>query len=389
MKVKSLLIVIVLLTVLSAIVYIGQRTAPLVPDDARLERSLFSNVEIEQAAKLRLEDQGKTVTLIRQADGTWCVASYFNLLADFTKLSAFTSSLTEAKLLRLVTTSTESIARLEFKDTRIVILDAADKVIQSVTLGKRAEPSSGRYVRFGTEQKAYLTDLSAQPDVDQQSWADTRLLDLKPEDINAVYITFSDGTTVTLARTKKEAPWTADPTPEGKRINGGKISSLISLTGNVRFSNTVDPDDANVAAAKAHQRLVKLTTFDGQTYAVAMGRKPEDRKLKPATAQQAPMPAIEKNVAAPADGVTKIPADKNPGETKPSIPEYDIIPAGPVIVFINSSDSTVPANTLMKKRAFQIPDYSYTGLPQTTEELFEAIPPEKPELAQPLEPKKG
>ncbi len=387
MKIKSLLIVVVLLAVLSAIVYVGQRPGLLVPDDAHLERGLFSNVEIEQATKLRLEDQGKTVTLLRQPDGIWCIASYFDLPADFTKLSAFTGSLTEAKLQRLVTTSTERIARLEFKDTKIVLLGAADKVIQSVTLGKRAEANSGRYVRFGTEQKAYLTDFNAQPSVDQLSWADTRLLDLKPEDISTVDITFSDGSTVALARMKKEAPWTTDRTPVGKRINVGKISSLISSNCSVRYSNIVDPGDANVTAAKAHLRLVKLTTFDGQTYAVALGRKPEDKKLKPVIAQQAPMPAVEKSIVSLADGVTKIPTDTNPGQTKPSTPEYDIIPAGPVIVLISSSDSTAPVNALMKKRAFQIPEYSFTGLPQAPEELFEAIPPEKPELTQPVEPK--
>ena len=389
MKLKSLLLVVALLAACSALVYLGQRPAPSVPEDARLDQALFSAAEVERATQIRLEDQGRIVTRVRQSDGIWGVASYFDLPADFTKLSAFMGSLAEAKLQRLVTTRPERLARLEFKGTKIALVDAADQEFQSVTLGKNAESNNGRYVRFGAEPKAYLTNFNAAPDLEPRNWADSRLLDLKPEDIATLDISFPDGKNVSVSHPKKEEPWMADQTPAGHRINAGKVASLLGLTGNVRFSNTLAPDDATVAAAKAHQRVVKLTTFGGQTYTVALGRTPEEKKLPPAIAPPALVPALEHTVGAPAAGVTPIPADQNPGEARPYPPESNIIPAGPVIVFIHSSDPAARVNTLMKKRAFLVPDYSFTGLPQTPAELFEAIPPGKPESAPSGEPKKG
>src|SRR5471032_746180 len=119
MKLRTLIVYVVLLAALSGVVYFLQRSAPPPSADARLGQALVSPATIEKAAKLRLTDQGKSVTVVRQPDGTWRVPSYFDLPADFSKISGLTGSLTDAKLERLVTSSADRIARLEFKDTKI------------------------------------------------------------------------------------------------------------------------------------------------------------------------------------------------------------------------------------------------------------------------------
>ena len=78
--------------------------------------------------------------------------------------------------------------------------------------------------------------------------------------------------------------------------------------------------------------------------------------------------------------------EKKAGEMKPVAPEFDTIPAGPVYAFITHSDASAPVNTFAQKRAFQIPEYAFTGLPQKADEMFEAAPaPAAPPLAVPPE----
>ncbi|MGA3008243.1 MAG: hypothetical protein ABSE59_10165, partial [Opitutaceae bacterium] len=101
------------------------------------------------------------------------------------------------------------------------------------------------------------------------------------------------------------------------------------------------------AAAKQHSRTFKLTTFAGQTYVLTLGRKPEEKSNQAATP-----PAAKSQVAA-----TKT------------------VPAGPVYVFITCSDAAAPINALMKKRAFEVYESAYTGLPGTPDDLFVAAPP--------------
>jgi len=384
MKLRTLIVTILVLVVLSGAVWLARRPAPPPVADTRLGHPLVDRALIEKAAKLRVTDQGKSVTVTRQPDGTWRDTSYFDLPADFSKISGFVGNLTDAKLDRLVTSSAERIARLEFKDTTIDLLDSADKSLWSVTLGKTPEAGGGRFVRFGTEQKAFLASLNAWLDTEPKNWANAELLNLKADDIAKVVIPFADGGPVSVSRAKKDDAWTADKTPAGQKVKADKISALLSSVTNVRFSDTNDLTDANFTAAKANARAFKLTTFDGKTVTVTMGRKPEEKKLKPpaATTDGKTGPAALGSVAdlskkdeKPKEAEAKAGDESKPAEAKPLAPEYDTIPAGPVFVLIASSDAAAPVNALMAKRAFQISDYTFTGLPQKSDELFEPAPP--------------
>jgi hypothetical protein len=381
MKLRSLIVTVLVLAALSAVVYFVRRPGPPPSADTRVGQTLIDRAAIEKAAKLRLSDQGKSVTLTRQSDGTWRVPSYYDMPADFQKLSSFVSSLTDAKVERLVTSNAERISRLEFKDTKIELLDNSDKELWSLTLGKTPELGGGRYVRYGNEQKAYLANVSAWIDAEPKNWANAELLNVKADDVAKMEITFPDAPAITFSRAKKDDAWTADKTPDKQRVNAAKITSTLGTVGNVRFSETSDLADPNVAAAKKNERTVKLTTFDNKTYTVALGRKPEEKKLKPPApstdgksgpAALGSVADLNKKDDKPKDGAEKSGDAKS--DAKPLTPEYETIPAGPVYVFITSSDANAPVNALMQKRAFQVYEYAFTSLPQKPEELFEPAP---------------
>jgi len=390
MKLKSLVLVVALLAVLSAVVYFVRRPGPPAAADARVGQPLANAATLEKAAKLRLTDQGKTVSLAKQADGTWAVTSYYDLPVDVSKLSRFVGDLTDAKLQRLVTSSPERIARLEFKDTQITFLDSADKELWSVTLGKTAD-SGGRFVRFGNEPKAYLATLSAWLDVDAKNWADTQLINVKADDIAKVQLSFPEesGKTVTATRAKKEDAFTTDQTPDGKKLKPEMITTLLSSLTTLRFTDTVEPTDPQAVAAKENARTVKLTTFDGKTFSISLGRKPEQKIVK------APVPSKDAAKNGPAALLpAAAPASEEKSDTKPAAPTGDgpgktleptteTVPAGPVYVSIAYPDPKAPGAALMQKRAVATSEYVFTGLPQKSDELFEPIPPATPAVPSP------
>ena len=387
MKLKSIVRTIAILAALSAVAFFATRPTPAPVADTRVGQPVADRAIVEKATKLRLNDQGKTVTLVRQADATWKVASYHDFPADFSKLATFIGSLTDAKLERLVTSSPARIALLEFKDTKIELLDATDKELWTVTLGKNPDTGSGRYVRYGAEAKAFLASLSAYLDTDSKNWANTELLALKVDDVAKIEIPFaaanaSEPTSLTLSRATKDAPWTAEKTPDGQKLKADKIASVLSSLSSIRFSETNDLTDANAVAAKANERLFKIETFDKKVLKIALGRKPEEKKLKPITPPAEGQSALS-SLGTAADMLKKH-ADGKPAEpAKPIAPEFETIPAGPVFVSISHSDgATAPVNALMQKRAFQISDYTFTSLPQKSDELFEPAPvaaPAKPD----------
>jgi hypothetical protein len=196
---------------------------------------------------------------------------------------------------------------------------------------------------------------------------------------------------VLVSREKKDGAWTSASTPSGQRVKSDKISSLLASLGSIRFSDTTALGDAQAAAAKQHLRTFKLTTFDGTTLTIALGRKPEEKKLKPVE-KKTELQASGANAtpgAAPPAGAKQAPlANPQPGTpaasgkpaaaAKPPEPEYETIPAGPVFVWVASTDPKAGVNALMQKRAFQVDDYTFTGLPQRADELFEPAPPPPP-----------
>ena len=382
MKLKTLVLVVAILAVLSVAAYFLQRPPARQGADARIGQPVFDANALNHSAKIRLSDQGKNLLLARQPDGQWTVPSYYDLPADVSKLSRFIEDLSNGKIQRLVTENPERLARMGFKDTSVALLDAADKPLWTLTLGKDAE-GGGRFVRYDDEKKGYQASLAVFIDSTPKNWADTRLLDLKPDDVAGVELSFAEGDAVTATRAKKDDAWTAGNAPAGQRIRGERIASLLSSLGTLRFEDTSDPADANVEAARKHSRTVKLTTFDHKTFTIEIGRKPEEKKVVEAAnvevkgttapaAGQAPAPANATS-AAPA-GTEAGPKAAPLPAAKPEEPKTETIPAGPVYCYITSSDGGASINALMKKRAFQTFEWNFTSLPAKRDELFEPVP---------------
>jgi len=383
MKIKSLALIVVGLAALSALVFLVRKPAPPLSADARLNQPVLSAALADRVTEIRLADAGKSLVVKRDAAGTWHVPAYHDFPADFQKIARFVSELTDAKLTRLVTTSPERIARLEFKDTAITLLDASAKELLTVNLGKTAD-TGGRFVRYGTEPKAYLAALNTYLDLEPKNWANTELLALKADDIAKIEIPFTEGGPVTFTREKKEAPWTAAPTPAGQKLKPDALTPTLNTLTALRFSETTEPADTNAVAAKAHERLFKIETFDKKSFKIALGRKPEEKKIKPPVADaKAGLAALGTSA-----DLAKTDAAGKPAEpAKPIAPEFETIPAGPVFVTIAASDEKSPVNALMQKRAFQIPDYTFTGLPQKSADFFELAPAPAP-AAEPKKPEK-
>ncbi len=171
---------------------------------------------------------------------------------------------------------------------------------------------------------------------------------------------FDGAPPVVALRAKKDAPWTAQGAPAGKKLNPETVTQALASLTSLRFTDTVDPKDPAAAEAAKYTRTFKLTGFDGKTLTIGLGRKPEEKKLKP------PVPE-PKEAIAPLGKATEVKAD-----AKPVAPEFETIPAGPVFVTVSSSDAHAPVNELMKKRAFEIGRLHVHQLPQKPDDLFEA-----------------
>ncbi len=363
MKLRTLVITVALLAALSLVAYLENRPQPERAADPRVGKPLLDSDTVAKAASLSISDQGKKVDLARNADGTWRVPSYYDLPADFGKISHLVQDLNEAKVDRFVTSNPERLAHIGFGASSISLGDASGKEIWSLTFGKAADAGNGRFIRFGNEPEAFFSGLHVWLDTDAKGWADARLVTVKPDDVAKVEIPFDGVAAVVAVRAKKDAPWTAQA-PEQRKFAAEKITVLLSSLTSLRFNETLDANDPSAAEAAHHARFFRLTTFDGKTLTVSLGRKPEEKRLKAPAPTPTPAPTEAPGAAA------KPPAAK--ADEKPAAPEMETLPAGPVFAVVTSSDPAAPVNAMMKRRAFQVDEYLFTGLPQSPADVFEA-----------------
>src|SRR5580704_16414209 len=176
MKLRTLIITVAVLAILSVAAYLLNRPEPAPVADIRVGKSVLDSDTASKAAALSISDQGKKVELARNPDGTWQVTSYFGLPADFEKISRLVQDLNEAKVDRFVTSNPDRLSRLEFKDSKVVLGDGAGKEVWSLTLGKTAESGNGRFIRFDDEPKAFFSGLHVWLDTDAKGWANAQLV---------------------------------------------------------------------------------------------------------------------------------------------------------------------------------------------------------------------
>lgn len=344
MNLKSLLIAVLVLAALAAAVALWQRPAYAPVTDPRVGAPLLDRDLATRATSLTVTQNDSTVQLVRGPDDTWTVASYHDLPADFAKLTRFISDFTTTTIDRLVTSRPERLARLELGQVELQLTTDDGTPTWAVRLGRTAE-GGGRFLAYADEDRAYLARLSAWIDPNARSWADSALVGLTPGDIARIELNFPDASPFIAERAAPSETF-AVPPPLDQPVRTAALNTLLTTLGNLRFIDTTAPGDPEVIAARENARTVQLTTFDGETISLTLGRRPAVTREIPAE------PA----------------ADGEPGE-----PTTETDPAGPVYVFITRSNDDAWINAYAERLAFKLSDHPFTSLPASPEALLEPV----------------
>jgi hypothetical protein len=336
MNLRPLLLSVAVLAPLAAAVWWFQRPEPAPSlNDPRVDARLAEPDALARAAHLRLTlPSGEAVAFTRAEVGRWVVEGEPALPADRSKLASLSSTLIGTRVERLVTRNPDRLATLGLGETRIAYLDADQKPLLELDLGKTAD-SGGRFLRYGDETQAYLARLNLHLDATAAAWRDTLLLPgLVPADIASIRIQFTDtfvATNTNLTRDSADAPWTAAPTPEGKQVKQSLLTSQLNTLANLRYTGVAPRLDPAVVAARVFPREIELRTFTDRSITLRFQRLPA-----PPT---------------PADG---------------SAPR-------PVYVELIDSEPDALLAAAARTHAFEIAEWVFNGLPAKAEELFEPL----------------
>jgi len=362
MNIKNLYISAGVLAVLAIITSFLTRTsnAPLLDD--RVGSSVVDAAKLRDTAKIVVETDGETMTLVNDEEKkAWVLEEKHNLPTSYTRISQLARNVSDAKLQRLVSENPERIATLGFEGgDRIRFVDKMGNDIVDFELGKETE-NGRQFLRYEGEDKAFLVNSTFFIDSNLDSWLEKKLVSFEAEDVTAITAKLQNGDKLSVQRDNADADWTTEESlPEDKVLNQSSIGQIASKFANLSFTATADKDDPNVVAARENSHQFELRMNNGKSYTFTIGRQPEVK--------------IEKEVEKEGEN----------GETTTEIEEEVVTPEGPVYYFISSSDESDPVNEYMSRSAFEVSSYQFTSLPDAMEDLLSDAPEPAEETPTPL-----
>lgn len=362
MKLKPLFISVGILAVVAVISWwlTGNRAAYKEDPDSRAGQNLLAPEALSETRRIVLsKDSGSESTVLQyDQEGTWTLPDYYGLPVDFSKLQTFTRNLLEARIRRLVSRNPERLSRLDLGNSLIVFQSEAGETLLDLEVGKSG-PSGGYFVRYKGEEAAYLADLSLYLDANYKNWADNKILSFDPQDISAIEIEFpGPESSIRFHRENAEEDFQSQDLQDNQSVKNQEVKNLIRSMVNARFSDAAGPDEPEVVSARANARKITLKFFQGDTYTLAIGRRPSE-------------PIIEEKVNEGEE-------EKEGEEDEEKEPE--MTDPGPVYIFYECSDPDNRINKIMERAALSYSDYIYSQLPETHEDLIETVTPSEPSL---------
>ena len=340
---KALIALGVVLVVLGALAFFGQRGQSTAPTaGGAIMPGLQAALNDVAAIKITKAGGETVATIEKHADG-WNVAEKGGYSADVTKLRQNLRALAEAKILETKTSNPAFYDKLGVQDIAsdkatglAVSISVPGKDFGTLILGD-AKGSKQRYVRRANEAQSYLIDRDPSFPKTAAQWLDPVILDVRGNRVREVTIKHPDGEVVTISKLNPdEMNFDVALVPRGRELLYPGVANVIGNS--LRELNLEDVEKAdNTPPDKPVQ--VEFRTFDGLIVRV-LGAKRGDNAWVSFTAsvdadQVAQNQAAAKAAKPPAAGeadATKPDAAKSPesaaadaGAAKPA----DAAPADP------------------------------------------------------------
>ena len=346
MKLKNTLVFVLLLAAATFSTYYLSLQSSEKPSKYSEKKVLLPET-LAQATRVQIEKAGETsatLTIVKNNAGYWTIPDYYSLPVEFEKLRSLMNSLTEAEIIRFVTSDPERIKQnLRIGKSRIRLFGSDDTLLWQLDTGQSSK-NGGTYIQLNKEPEALLADRRLLVvDTQHDTWVARDVLGhLKSEDIAEFHISFmEEAEPLVLTRSTPKEPFSSEEIKETQEIQQSEVTRLLNRLIKARYTEVVEASNPDAVAAKSYPIPFKLKRFKGDTYTLNLGRRPP-------------------RVAVP-DG-----SDGTENESKRSDP-------GPVFIFYEFSNPQNPWLSAMENKGLTFPESVYTLIPNTRTELIGTV----------------
>lgn len=230
--------------------------------------------QIAKVTTIRFTEAGKSFQLKKDPEQGWVIVEKHNYPADEKKITALFSGMISVKVLEPRTDDPNKHAKLHLeppengdaKSFGVQLIDADNKVIVDLVLGKKRQSAGGSmqqfYVRKADENKTWLAIGELDPEHTPRDWVDRQLIDISNKRISQISIIRPGGSTSTFSRPDPEAEFKLEDLPKGRKASQQKMISASYGMQNLPINDVYQKQEQPNLPWNAATRVL-FETFDG------------------------------------------------------------------------------------------------------------------------------
>ncbi|MEZ4743965.1 MAG: DUF4340 domain-containing protein [Bdellovibrionota bacterium] len=229
---------------------------------AQADTTKISNIEISR-------DNDHKVSLVMDEKHAWHLQTD-NFPADAAKILQFIENLTSAKIVRKMGTNKEIYPSLGLDNATNVVIKAKDQELLHIKIGSQRK-GGGAYISLNTNDNSYLLSKNLSVFADANDWELKVIANVESKDIKTVEF-ISKSATSKLTRESADKDFLLDGIKEGEELNKSSANALANILTGIRYTSRVESDNALAKNALEQASKAIITTYDGRTYTVTVGK---------------------------------------------------------------------------------------------------------------------
>jgi hypothetical protein len=306
---NSVVLAIVAVIVLIAGWEFGPATQPSVATSSSAGTLVFPNLapKLQEAARVTITHQGKTMVIARQPDGSWGLADRDGFRVQQDKLRGVLTGLTELRMAEPRTADPSLYSRLGVGDASgktatsnlLRVLDKSGKPIAELIVGHRRVHTSGGtpdsvYIRRPGKAQSWLAEGNLSVDSDPDLWFDRDIANVTQDKVASVTVTRPDaaGADSTLEFTLVDGKPALTTPADRPKLDTYKLSDIFDSLDQLTLTD-VQPVAKQPGAPIGTARIV---TKDGMTITVTVYKANKDIWIRLAATGDGPAKATAEAV---------------------------------------------------------------------------------------------
>jgi len=235
--------------------------------ESSMEQTVFlpgAAANINQVEWLRLTEKGGvTIATLKRDGSAWVVEEASGYRADWDRLKALLSDLSQANIIETKTSNPEYYPRLGVEDVNlpdaggVMIEFSGDSNLPAVIIGNNARGREGQYARLRESAASALIDRRLDAPARRSDWLDKSIIDISEAEVVEVRIDHPDGESLkTLKFSADDENFALQDIPEGREITADwSVNALAGALSDLSLEAVAAQSDFEWTGASSYRLL--------------------------------------------------------------------------------------------------------------------------------------